>query len=320
MIQAIQPSQGRWRGWPALRRIATLGFFALVAALLYSQARQVEWAEVGAALRAYPATTLLGAAALAALSHALYSGIDLFGRNATQHGLPVRQVVPLTFVCYAFNLNLGSLVGGFAMRYRLYSRLGLSTETITRVLGMSLVTNWLGYLALAGTVFATQVVMPPAGWKIGAVALQVLGGTMLLAVAAYLLACAFLPGRGLSLRGHRFTLPSGRIALLQLATSALNWATIGGVLYVLLQGRVDYPLVLGTLLVAAVAGVLTHIPAGLGVLEAVFIALLGAQVPRHELLGALLAYRALYYLLPLLLATMLFLVMEARAGASPTAR
>lgn len=315
----MQPSQGRWRGWPALRRVATLGFFVLVATLLYSQARQVEWAEVGATLRAYPATTLLAAATLAALSHALYSGIDLFGRHATQHGLPVRQVVPLTFVCYAFNLNLGSLVGGFAMRYRLYSRLGLPTETITRVLGMSLVTNWLGYLALAGIVFVTQVVMPPAGWKIGAVALQVLGGAMLLAAAAYLLACAFLPGRGLSLRGHRFTLPHGRIALLQLATSALNWATIGGVLYVLLQGRVGYPLVLGTLLVAAVAGVLTHIPAGLGVLEAVFIALLGAQMPRHELLGALLAYRALYYLLPLLLATVIYLIMEARAsGSRPT--
>lgn len=316
----MQPPQGRWRGWPALRRVATLGFFMLVAALLYSQARQVEWAQVGAALRAYPAATLLGAGALAALSHALYSGIDLFGRHATQHGLPVRQVVPLTFVCYAFNLNLGSLVGGFAMRYRLYSRLGLSTETITRVLGMSLATNWLGYLALAGGVFAAQVVTPPAGWRIGALALQALGGALLLAAAGYLLACTFLPGRGLSLRGHRFTLPSGRVALLQLATSALNWATLGGVLYVLLQGRVDYPLVLGTLLVAAVAGVLTHVPAGLGVLEAVFIALLGAQMPRHELLGALLAYRALYYLLPLLLATAIYLVMEARASGSRHAR
>ncbi len=315
------PSATRWRRWwPRLRRIGTVAFFVLVAVLLFSQARQIEWAEVGAAMRAYPATTLLAAAALAALSHALYSGIDLFGRHWTQHGLPLRQVIPLTFVCYAFNLNLGSLVGGLAMRYRLYSRLGLPVDTITRVVGMSLVTNWLGYLVLAGALFAAKTITPPEGWKIGALALQGLGVALLLVAAAYLLACTFWAGRSLSLRGHEFTLPSGRIAWLQLVMSATNWATIGGVLYVLLQGRVDYPVVLGTLLVAAVAGVLAHIPAGLGVIEAVFIALVGTQVPRHELLGALLAYRALYYLLPLLLATVLFLLMEARTRASPSAR
>jgi uncharacterized membrane protein YbhN (UPF0104 family) len=321
MSVAAWPSTARWRRWwPKLRRIGTVAFFVLVAALLFSQARQIEWGEVGTALRAYPATTLLAAAALAALSHALYSSIDLFGRHWTKHRLPLRQVMPLTFVCYAFNLNLGSLVGGFAMRYRLYSRLGLPIDTISRVVGMSLVTNWLGYLVLAGTVFATQTITPPEGWKVGALALQALGVALLAAAAAYLLACAFSPGRSLSLRGHEFILPSGRVAVLQLVMSVTNWATIGGVLYVLLQGRIDYPVVLGTLLVAAVAGVLTHIPAGLGVLEAVFIALLGAQVARPELLGAVLAYRALYYLLPLLLATVLYLLMEARARAAPTAR
>lgn len=321
MSATVLPTTTGWRRWwPALRRIGTVAFFVLVAVLLFSQARQIEWVEVGAAMRAYPVTTLLAAAALAALSHTLYSGIDLFGRHWTQHTLPLRQVVPLTFVCYAFNLNLGSLVGGFAMRYRLYSRLGLPIDTISRVVGMSLVTNWLGYLVLAGAVFATQTITPPEGWKIGAVALQGLGAVLLLLAAAYLLACTFSAGRSLSLRGHEFTLPSGRIAWLQLLVSATNWAVIGGVLYVLLQGRVDYPVVLGTLLVAAVAGVLAHIPAGLGVLEAVFIALLGTQVPRHELLGALLAYRALYYLLPLLLATVMYLVMEARERAAPSAR
>ncbi|MBC7958086.1 MAG: UPF0104 family protein [Cytophagales bacterium] len=318
MSSATMSAPKRW--WPHVRRIATLVFFVLVAALLFSQARQIEWAEVGTALRAYPARTLLAAAALAALSHAIYSSFDLFGRHWTQHGLPVRQVMPLTFVCYAFNLNLGALVGGFAMRYRLYSRLGLPADTITRVVGMSMVTNWLGYLVLAGTAFSAQIITPPAGWHVGALALQVLGVGLLVLAAAYLLACTFSPGRTLSLRGHEFTLPSGRVAGLQLAVSSLNWAVMGCVLYVLLQGRVDYTLVLGTLLVAAVAGVLTHIPAGLGVLEAVFIALIGSQVPRNELLGALLAYRALYYLVPLLLAVGVYLVLEARAGNGKAGR
>ena len=72
---------------------------------------------------------------------------------------------------------------------------------------------------------------------------------------------------------------------------------------------------LSVLLIAAVAGVITHVPAGLGVLEAVFVALLSHQVPKGELLGALLAYRAVYYLGPLVLATAAYLLVEARAKA-----
>jgi uncharacterized membrane protein YbhN (UPF0104 family) len=103
------------------------------------------------------------------------------------------------------------------------------------------------------------------------------------------------------------------MALLQLAMSCANWSLIGGVIWFLLQGAVGYPHVLAVLLVAAVAGVVTHVPAGLGVLEAVFVALLAHQVPEATLLGALLAYRGLYYLLPLTVATLGYLATEVRA-------
>jgi uncharacterized membrane protein YbhN (UPF0104 family) len=71
--------------------------------------------------------------------------------------------------------------------------------------------------------------------------------------------------------------------------------------------------VLSVLLVAAVAGVITHVPAGLGVLEGVFVALLSHRLPEGQLLGALLAYRALYYIVPLLAAALLYLKVELRA-------
>ncbi len=300
--------------WPWTRRLLWTAFFALVGTLLFSQAREIEWQDVRAAMRALPAGSLALAAALAACSHALYSTFDLVGKWWTGHRLAVRQVVPVTFVSYAFNLNLGSLVGGFAFRYRLYSRLGLDNDTITRVLGMSLVTNWLGYLVLAGAVFALGAVTPPPDWRIGAMALRGLGAALLAVAAAYVLMCAFARRRSYALRGHEFELPPLRVALLQLAMSCINWAVIAGVLFVLLQRQVPYPTVLGVLLVAAVAGVLTHIPAGLGVLEAVFIALLaGDDIPRSTILGALLAYRFLYYLAPLVLASLVFLAIELRA-------
>ena len=70
---------------------------------------------------------------------------------------------------------------------------------------------------------------------------------------------------------------------------------------------------LAVLLIGAIAGVITHVPAGLGVLEFVFVALLSHRVSEGQLLGALLAYRAIYYIVPLMVAAVLYLVMEAHA-------
>ena len=75
----------------------------------------------------------------------------------------------------------------------------------------------------------------------------------------------------------------------------------------------SYGAVVVTLLLGAIAGVLAKVPGGLGVIEAVFVALLGHRVPEHGLLAALLAYRALYYLLPLATASLVTLALEARA-------
>jgi len=299
--------------WPWLKRAATLLFFSAIAWLLVEQGRAIEWHEVFAALRAYPLPSLLSAAALAVLSFALYSCFDLLGRHYTGHGLRIPTVMLVTFTSYALNLNLGSLVGGVAMRYRLYSRLGLQVGVITRVMTLSMLTNWMGYLLLAGVLFGFFTPALPPDWKIGSGGLQLLGFVLLGTAAAYLGLCAFSRRRSYLVRGHELELPSLRLALLQITMGAANWLIMGGVVFLLLQQKIAYPTVVSVLLVAAVAGVITHVPAGLGVLEAVFVALLSHQVPSHQLLAALLAYRVLYYLAPLAVAGPVFLVMEMRA-------
>ena len=100
----------------------------------------------------------------------------------------------------------------------------------------------------------------------------------------YLGACAFARRRTWAVYGHKVTLPSIRLAAVQLLISCTNWLVMAFALYVLLQQRVAYQEVLGVLLAAAVAGVITHVPAGLGVLEAVFVALLSGQVPKENCL------------------------------------
>jgi uncharacterized membrane protein YbhN (UPF0104 family) len=199
------------------------------------------------------------------------------------------------------------------MRYRLYSRLGVSKSNIAKILGLSLATNWFGYMVIAGAVFSSGLVRMPPGWKLSSGALQIVGVVLLLVSAGYLAACQFSKRREWSIRGVEINLPSLRMAVLQLALGAMNWSLMAAVIFTLLPSKLDYPLVLGVLLISAIAGVITHIPAGLGVLEAVFVALLQHEVSRGSLVAGLLAYRAIYFILPLLITLVMYLVVEAKA-------
>jgi uncharacterized membrane protein YbhN (UPF0104 family) len=298
--------------WPWLKRALTFAFFAVVAGLLVKYARGVDWGDVRDSVRALPRSVLLEAAALCAASHLLYSCFDLVGRRYTGHGLPVPRVMQVNFISYAFNLNFGSLIGGVAFRYRLYSRSGLDTSTITRVLTLSMLTNWLGYLLLAGIVFTVSPLQLPPDWRIDSEGLRLLGIALLAVALAYLLLCGWSKKRSWTIRGHELILPRPTMALVQLAMSCTNWMIMAAAVYTLLQGRIDYASVLSVLLIAAVAGVITHVPAGLGVLEAVFVGLLAHRLPEGQILGALLGYRALYYIAPLLVAALLYLTVEMR--------
>jgi uncharacterized membrane protein YbhN (UPF0104 family) len=112
------------------------------------------------------------------------------------------------------------------------------------------------------------------------------------------------------LRGWVLPLPPGRLVAWQLAVASANWATMGALVWTLLHGQAPYPQVLAVLLLAAVAGILAHVPASLGVLEAVFLALLGPALGDARVLAALLVYRALYYLGPWALALGTYLRLE----------
>ncbi|MEO5696679.1 MAG: lysylphosphatidylglycerol synthase domain-containing protein [Burkholderiaceae bacterium] len=312
-VAPVRVAPGARRVWPHVRRALTFGFFALVAWLLIREVRAIEWREVGAALRAHPPLGLATAAALAFASHLLYSSFDLLGRARTGHTIGTLRVMATTFVSYVFNLNFGALIGGVAFRYRLYARLGLSVAKTSEVLAISMLTNWIGYALLAGLVFLLSPPAMPADWRLGDTALRALGAGMVTVALAYAALCAWSPRRTWTLRGHRLELPSLRFALLQLAMSMLNWLLVGAIVYTLLQQRVEFTTALGVLLIAAVAGVIAHVPAGLGVIEAVFVALLSPRIPASEVLAALLLYRGIYYLVPLLIGIVLHLGLEARA-------
>ncbi|WP_336997320.1 YbhN family protein [Leclercia sp. M50] len=300
--------------WRLAKKILTWVFFIAVAVLLVIYAKKVDWGEVWKVIRDYDRVSLMGAVALVILSFLLYGCYDLLGRVYCGHKLAKRQVMLVSFICYAFNLTLSTWVGGIGMRYRLYSRLGLPSSTITRIFSLSITTNWLGYVLLGGVIFTAGVVQLPAHWYIDQSTLRIIGIVLLLVIGFYLWACAFAKRRHVTIKNQKLVLPSWRFALAQMGISAANWMAMGAIIWLLMGEDINYFFVLGVLLVSSIAGVIVHIPAGIGVLEAVFIALLaGEHVSHGTIIAALLAYRMLYYFLPLGLATVCYLVLESRA-------
>jgi uncharacterized membrane protein YbhN (UPF0104 family) len=299
--------------WTWTKRVLSVLFFVAVTALLVRYARNIDWDDVWASVVNTPAPALAAAVVLAAGSHLLYSCFDLIGRRYTGHSLPTLTVMAVNFVSYAFNLCIGSIVGGVGFRYRLYSRLGLKKGVITRIVSMSMLTNWLGYKLLAGLLFLIHPLQLPPSWKMGNHGLQWIGAALVAISLAYVIACVRLGDRVWTVRGHDLYLPPWRMALLQMLISCINWSLMAGVIYILLQQRVPYTDVLTVLLIGAIAGVIAHVPAGLGVFEFVFVALLSHVVSEGRLIAALLGYRAIYYILPLMVASLLYLVMEIHA-------
>lgn len=308
----------RWLGRhkARIKKVATVLFICLVVGLLVRVGLTIEWGEVADAVLDTPVSSLWKASLVVAVSYTVYSCFDMLGKWYTGHELPWWRTMMAAFISYAFTMNFSAALGGLAMRLRLYGKQGLNPGQVMRVMGLSIATNWMGYSLLAGGVFAMGAVKPPASWEVSGGPLRLIGGVMIVVALGYVLLCAFSRRRSWTIGNHIIELPQLRIAVLQLALAMVNWALMGLVVHLVMPGAVPYTVVLGTLLLSAGAGAVAHIPGGLGVTEYVFITLLSPEVPRYQVLGAVLVYRVLYYVAPVLLAGVWYLVFEARSPAT----
>ena len=102
----------RWRqAWPRIKQALWIAFAVGVLALIGWRARDIEWSEVLTAVRALPLRTIVLSAVVAVAAHAAYVSYDLLARRYTQHRLGIGRTAAVAGVCFAFNLNLGALVG-----------------------------------------------------------------------------------------------------------------------------------------------------------------------------------------------------------------
>lgn len=296
-----------------LKRAALVAWVAAVGWLVFDKAREMDWGEVFEALGSFGPARIAIACALAVPAFAACASFDLVGRHATGHGLPVPRVMLISFTGFFFSLNLGALVGGLAFRYRLYMPYGLSAVTISQVIGLSVITNWSGYIPIAGAILAYRPPELPADWGMSSALLRGIGMLLLAVFAAYIVYCAIRGGRRVSVKGSKLELPTVGIVALQIALSSVSWASIGAVIAWLMPGDVSWFAVMPVLMISAIAGIWSHVPSGLGVVELVFVGLLGDRAPESALLAAIFAYRMIYYLAPFAVAIAAYLFLEATA-------
>lgn len=298
-----------------LRRLTPLLILALLAGaawLLHRELSAYHYEDVRRAVRSLSGPALGWALALTALSYLILTGYDALALRYLGRPLAYRRTALASFLAYAFAHNLGlSVLGSAAPRYRLYASWGLPTAEIGLLIGFSAVTFWVGVWAVAG-----GALLFDAGTLAGSIALPAaLGRGLGVALLLLALAAAVAPlwwRRPLNVRGWTIPPPSPAIAAGQLLIGMVDWMVAAAVLFVLLPAGV--PIGFGhfaaLFVVAQVAGVASHVPAGLGVFETVMLIALSPHAPSPGLVGALLAYRVVYYVLPLALATLLLAAYE----------
>ncbi|HEY4069593.1 MAG TPA: bifunctional lysylphosphatidylglycerol flippase/synthetase MprF [Burkholderiaceae bacterium] len=320
--------------WPRLRPWLMAGAAAALAVALgfalQALLRHVRYASVMNAIEATPDLHIVLALAATAVSYLALTEYDASSLRYAHVQVARGTVLLTSFVAYSLSntIGLGPLSGG-AVRMRLYSAAGLEPPQIARVIAFNTVSFGLGMLAfgalglLWGAPDVARLLHAPAGL------LRTLALSMIAVVAGVVVLCARRKGLRFEfmLFGRRWSwslrLPPPRLALRQLAISAFELVASAAALWFLLPA--GHPIALPTFAafyaIAVVAGIASHVPGGVGVLEAVMLLAAGHQVPTGAMLGALVLYRGIYYLLPLVLATGALIAYELKSGvAAPVGR
>jgi phosphatidylglycerol lysyltransferase len=300
---------------PSLRQLTpvfSVLFFAVALWLMRGELKDFRYRDVVQFLSALPRIRLFEAFALTALGYAALTGYDALALRYSGIKLPYPKVAFASFTASSFSNTLGyPLFTGTPLRVRLYSGWGLSALDVTRVVTFSFLTFWLGVLTLAGVTFvieprAVEQVLHLEVW-----AARALGGAFLGALTGYVLVNARRT-RPLAVGGIELILPGPDLALGQIAIASLDWALAGAALYALVPDSwgINFPSFLAIFLLAQVTGLVSQVPGGLGVFESLMILLLPRELKRQEILGCLVAFRAIYYFCPLIASTVLLAIHE----------
>lgn len=295
-----------WRKW--LVRATVLVGLALAGWLLYRTLGRYSFDELVQSVTAFPLGRLAGAGLFAAASYVCLTGFDALAVRYVGKRLAYPPIALASFVSLSLGHSIGfaGLSSG-AIRYRFYSRWGLSAGDVSKVILFSGMTVGVGLTTLGGVSILLRPALAAKLIGISQPLVLAIGIGSLAATALYLFAAAFVSGR-LRIRNWTLEMPDLRLALAQVVVGSVNFALVAACLHQALNAVIEVPyLTAVTAYVLANTGVLvTHVPGGLGIIEAVIIFLL----PQANLIGALLVFRFVYFLVPLVIGGTVFAICE----------
>lgn len=281
---------------------------ALAAYLLHRVFREYTWEEFEAAMASAPRLRLAAALGFAAASYLCLTLFDWMAVRYAGFRLPWRRAAHASFTALSLGHNIGfAALSSGAVRYRFYTRWGMSREGVAKVILFCGATVGIGLTALIGLACLARPAEAARVTGLSAAAALVLGGALLSVCAAWLLCAAFIR-RPLHIRRWSFTFPSWRLALGQIVIGPLNFAFVAACLHQAVSAfaEADYPAVAAAYVLANAASLISHVPGGLGVIESVIMYL----VPGANLIAALIIFRATYFFIPLVLGLVTFALTE----------
>lgn len=280
---------------------ASVVIAALAAFVLYRTFQRISITDVLAHMRAVPGADLLVAAACACGAFLALASYEVAVVRYVKHCIGRSKPMITALIAFPLGHAVGqAMLSGGALRYRMYTPAGFSAMEVGATVLLSNLPYALGFGLLfdLALVFGADQLAPL--FRISSTWLLALGCLGLAKDLGYVL---FIRLRKAPIRlgGWAVNLPTPRLTLLQFTIGIVDIVLVSSVLYLLLpdSARLAYLPFLGVYLASVLVGVLSHVPAGLGVLESMLLLLL-PHVPPAELLASVLLYRVIYEVVPLI--------------------
>ncbi|MBQ0013493.1 MAG: UPF0104 family protein [Proteobacteria bacterium] len=292
---------------------AGLFFFALAAFMLWWQLRNYHLIDIWNAIVSIPKPNLLLACIACVFGYLVLSLYDFLALRYVGGDVTWWKWMLAGMLGFAISNNAGhAVVSGGAIRYRLYTRWRIQGGDIVKMITFSGFTFFLGCAAIVIIGYflvPRDVFQQSMGASVGINTLFIFCAATLL---AYFGMTVFLKGKHLKIGGLKFQVPTTRQAFLQMLLGIGDGVCAGLVLYFCMSPFIHIPFgtFIGLYVIAMVAGVFSQVPGGIGVFETIFLIALPDGIDKATVFGALLAYRIIYYVIPLIGMGGLFFIYE----------
>ena len=286
--------------------------------VLYRFFHEYSYSDISSEIAATSPRAIAYAIFFTGLNYIVLTFYDALAFRYLNRHLAYKKIGVVAFISYAFSQNIGfAVLSGGAIRFRFYSAWGLSTAEIANIIAFTGTHFWLGLLCVTGVTCSLAPTAFAGLFHLSPIASVGVGLLLLTPVLSYLCWCG-LAERPLVIRDIEISPPRLLIAIQALAVASVDWMLAATVLYVLLASSAECSFfeLLSAFSLAQIAGVVSHVPGGLGVFETVLMHLISDVTPAR-LLGTLLVYRAVYYLLPFFISLFFMMLLELRRGTLP---